>query len=345
MEGLRSQGRGQVLIIRHGEVGEVLAGRELELIDLVRDLYLLHDRGGSVLPHSVFLRFPGNSSDRAIALPAYLGGGDAAFGLKWISSFPGNLERGMDRASSVIILNSLATGHPEALIEASLISAKRTAASAALAAGLLAGDPAGITLIGCGVINFEVLRFVAARLPSVLRATVVDRLPERATAFARRVARTLPGVAARVGADRAAALAEHGLVSIATTAASPHMDLTDCPAGTTVLHISLRDLTAETILASQNVVDDADHVCREQTSLHLAEQITGGRAFIGASIGALLSGNVTLQRDPAANVIFSPFGLGILDLAVARLVCAEAVRRDDGIRVTDFIPARADVGA
>jgi ornithine cyclodeaminase len=335
-----------MLILRHREVRDLLAGRERDVLHAVRSAYVLHDAGESTLPHSTFLRLPrapgDSAANRIIGLPAYLGGDTATAGMKWVASFPGNLERGLDRASAVILLNSLRTGRPEALIEASLISAARTAASAALAADLL-GSPGpapgrGITLIGCGVINLAVLRYVTVLLPTRSEVVLYDREPERASAFARRCAEAVPGPVT-VAASREGALAAHDLISIATTAATPHMDLDLAPPGATVLHISLRDLVPQAILASHNITDDADHACREQTSLHLAERISGDRAFIDASLGQMLRTGRRLTRDPGRAAIFSPFGLGVLDLAVARLVADEAVRRDCGIHIDGFLPA------
>jgi ornithine cyclodeaminase len=327
-----------MLIVGRQAAATLLADREEELIGLVREAYRLHDEGFTALPHSVFLRFPDDARNRIIGLPAYLGGPDPVAGMKWISSFPRNVVAGMERASAAIILNSTATGRPEALVEGSVISAKRTAASAALAAGMLAGaDAESVALIGCGVINFEVLRFLAAALPRLRAATLYDLDPRRAEAFKARAAEALPRLQLDVAAEAKQALGGHRLIALATVAARPHMGLEDVRPGSTVLHISLRDLHPASILGSVNVVDDADHVCREGTSLHLAEQQIHDRSFISASIGQLIRGTARLSRRPGDVVVFSPFGLGVLDLALARLVRDEARARGLGATV-DFLP-------
>ncbi|ATZ23958.1 2,3-diaminopropionate biosynthesis protein SbnB [Streptomyces lavendulae] len=329
-----------MLIIGHREVRDILKGREREIISLVADAYRLHDEGRSALPHSVFLRFPGDDRNRIIGLPAHLGGQEPVSGMKWIASFPGNVAQGKERASASIVLNSMADGTPEAFIEASLVSAKRTAASAAVAAGLLSTErePSGISLIGLGPINLEVLRFAKAQLPSLLEVTLFDLDTERAHAFGSKVRKIIPGAAVHYAASAGEAVAAHRLVSLATTAGTPHLDLGAAGPGTTVLHVSLRDLTVESILGAQNVVDDADHVCRERTSLHLAEQATGGREFVDATIGGMLRAPDSFRRDPHRVAVFSPFGLGILDLALAQWVKQQAEEFSIGTKVDDFLP-------
>jgi 2,3-diaminopropionate biosynthesis protein SbnB len=331
---------GDITILRGSEVREVLAGRELELIQAVRIAYETHGDGDSSLPHSTFLPFPGQPRNRIIALPAYLGGACRIAGVKWVSSFPDNLQLGADRASAMVILNSTQTGRPEAVLEGSVISAKRTAASAALAAQCLVSDSKidHVGMIGCGLISFEIARFLLAVFPEVQTLTLFDKDEARAKQFANK--KIFDGVKVEIAKDVNAVLRSCPLISIATTALKPHItDIGECPRGSTILHISLRDLTPEVILSCDNVVDDIDHVCRAQTSVHLAEQLAGHRKFIRCTLADILKGRAPARNGSEAVSVFSPFGLGVLDLAVSKLVRDLAL--DQGLEtvIDSFLPS------
>ncbi|MGH3738392.1 MAG: 2,3-diaminopropionate biosynthesis protein SbnB [Micromonosporaceae bacterium] len=330
-----------MLVIGHEEVCKLLDGHDELVLDTVRDTYQLHAHGGTVVPHSLFLRFPHHPRDRIIALPAYVRGEHEVAGIKWIASFPGNVEAGMSRASALVVLNSPRTGRPEVVLEGSEISARRTGASAALAARLLTRPEQrrSVTLIGCGKINGEVLRYLRLTLPGVERAVLYDIDSARTRSFAAHCAQIWPGLAVETSASLEPALAASPLVSVATTASRPYLTLESCRPSAVVLHLSLRDLTKEAVLASHNVVDDADHVCREQTSLHRAEQVVGHRDFIGHTIGDLLDPRhePTAAGDPR-HTVFSPFGLGALDVALAGVVADQAARSGLGIELSGFLP-------
>src|ERR1700729_4041332 len=124
-------------VISGGQVQAALQGRERQITELVEATYRLHSAGDSVNPPSYFLQFPDRPASRIIALPASIGGQVRVDGIKWISSFPDNVAAGIPRASAVLILNDHDTGYPFACIEGSIISATRTAASAAVAADWL----------------------------------------------------------------------------------------------------------------------------------------------------------------------------------------------------------------
>ncbi|RKE20489.1 2,3-diaminopropionate biosynthesis protein SbnB [Streptomyces sp. TLI_171] len=326
-------------ILGREDVRTALTGLDSTVIDLVRNAYVLHSQGKSDLPFSTFLRPLHRSDSRIIALPAYLGGPAPVMGLKWISSFPENVNRGMQRASSLCILNDLESGYPLALMEGSQISAVRTAAGAALGSKLLnkGREVRTAGLVGCGTINHRVVHFLTQVHPELATVLLQDAFPERAKVFAAELAAEYPGIEFRaatlgqvLGADT---------VSVATTDSSYWLDLADHPNrpdGQVVLHLSLRDLSVNSVLGAVNVVDDADHAIREQTSLHKAEQQAGHRRFVTAEIGALLDG--TAELPAARTVVFSPFGLGVLDLAVAEAVLTAAEKAGLGTDVEGFDP-------
>lgn len=142
-------------VISGAQVQRALHGRERRIVELVEATYRVHGAGDSVNPPSYFLRFPDRPSSRIIALPASIGGEARVDGLKWISSFPENVRAGIPRASAVLILNDPDTGYPFACLESSIISATRTAASAASAADRLSRDrprPTRVGFFGVGLI-------------------------------------------------------------------------------------------------------------------------------------------------------------------------------------------------
>jgi len=331
----------RILLLSGREVGALLEGQELEIMHIVRLAYEAHARHETALPYSTFLRFPADEKNRVIALPAYLGDSFNVVGIKWISSFPNNIQQHMNRASAVIILNSPQTGRPEAIIEGSIISAKRTGASAALAAQQV-HDLRGETrfgLVGTGPINFEVLRFLLAARPELTNCVVFDLDATRARQFAQKCEAEFRTLTVELALKLEDVLRSCSLVSIATNASQPHIeDLSACPPGSTILHLSLRDLKPETILGCDNILDDIDHVCRAQTSVHLAEQLVGERDFLRCTLGDILSGVAPPRRDADGVAVFSPFGLGILDLAVASLVCELARSQNVGTVIESFLP-------
>ncbi len=88
------------------------------------------------------------------------------------------------------------------------------------------------------------------------------------------------------------------------------------------------------VLASANVVDDVEHCLKAGTSLHLTEQAVGHRDFVDGTLDDVLTGRLTPPTDRP--VIFSPFGLGVLDLAVGKHVYDTVRAAGDLPIVEDF---------
>jgi 2,3-diaminopropionate biosynthesis protein SbnB len=329
-----------ILLLNGNEIVDLFRGQEAALIETVRDAYEIKEEGDCHVPNCPFLRFPGNSVDRIIPKPAFLGGQFQATGIKWVASFPANLGKGLERASAVIVLNSAETGQPLAIMEGSVISACRTAASAALAATTLRGGlPARtVGIFGCGFINFETLRFLLAARPEVETIRLYDLSIERAATFQGKAEELSGGRSIRIAEAGAELFASSDIVAIATTALVPHLEsLGDASDDCVILHTSLRDFMPRAVLAADNVVDDIEHACSNGSSLDLAARERGDRAFIRTTIGAILRGDEP-PRIGGKPVMFNPFGLGILDIAVAHRTVSLAGKEHKGRRVENFFP-------
>ncbi|MHC5705838.1 2,3-diaminopropionate biosynthesis protein SbnB [Streptomyces tirandamycinicus] len=326
-------------VISGAQVQSALQHREKQITDLVEATYRLHATGDSVNPPSYFLRFPDRPNSRIIALPASIGGQVRVDGIKWISSFPDNVAVGIPRASAVLILNDHDTGYPFACLESSIISATRTAAMAALAADRLGRArperPARVGFFGTGLIARYIHTFLAGTGWSFDEIGVHDLSADSAAGFAGYLKQTgTPGrVVVHERPDEL--IRSSDMVVFATIAAEPHVtDPSWLGHNPLVLHVSLRDLAPEIILASANFVDDVEHCLKADTSPHLAEQLTGNRDFLAGTLADVMTGEAQVPGDRP--VVFSPFGLGVLDLAVGKYVYDETVRAGRLHVIDDF---------
>lgn len=331
----------KICVLNANEITDILKDRELEIIDILSGAYQCHGLNDDFLPHSVFIKFPNSERNRIIGLPAYLGGQFQKSGIKWITSYPDNHNLGLDRASAVVILNSFETGRPIALMEGSIISAKRTAGGAALAARHLVTDKlvAHAGLIGCGLLNFEIFKFLRKEFPSLGNLSLYDVNRQNAEKFKDKVESVFSDVRVRIADDVQKVIRENLLISLATNSVKPHIDdLSECPPGATILHISLRDLTETAVEAAVNIVDDVSHVCRARTSVHQTEEKLGSRDFIRGSLPDILLDRLKGRENNSEKIIFSPFGLGILDIALSDMVYRIAEERQIGQRIDSFFP-------
>jgi 2,3-diaminopropionate biosynthesis protein SbnB len=325
-------------VISGAQVKRALEGREKQVVELVEATYRLHGAGDSVNPPSYFLRFPDRPSARIIALPASIGGQLRVDGLKWISSFPENVAAGIPRASAVLILNDHDTGYPFACLEASIISATRTAASAALAADWLSRGrqrPARIGFVGVGLIARYIHTYLVGTGFSFDEVGVHDLSADSAAGFRGYLERSGHAGPITVHDDAEQLIRASDLVVFATVAGQPYVsDLSWFDHNPLVLHVSLRDLAPQILLASANIVDDIEHCLKADTSPHLAEQLTGNRDFLHGTLDDVMSGRVTVPADRP--VVFSPFGLGVLDIALGDFVHGEVARSGDLQVIDDF---------
>jgi ornithine cyclodeaminase len=169
-----------------------------------------------------------------------------------------------------------------ACLEASLISATRTAASAALAAEHVSPNPfdGSLCVIGTGVIARTTIEWLLFRKWKFRKISLYD-LDRKEAEHLSNWLRDQHNIQADIRDRLEDAVCEASLVLLTTTASEPYLaDEKLFEHAPTVLHLSLRDICVNVILEAQNIVDDVDHCLKANTSLHLTEMASGNKDHV-----------------------------------------------------------------
>ena len=153
---------------------EAVAPPIAEIVEIVEDTYRMEAAGEVEAPTKIGVH-PDHPHSFLHAMPAWVPGA-AALGVKWISYYPGNTERGWPDSSGVILLNDPEHGLPVAIMEGMWITLVRTAACGAVAARhCVRGEPARLGVIGCGGLGHWTVRVFTEVFPSITEIHVASR--------------------------------------------------------------------------------------------------------------------------------------------------------------------------
>ena len=138
-----------MLILSHDDVLAALAPEECA--EAMAEVLSARARGEALMPLRSAIRFEGAAGFMA-TMPAWRGGPDPVFSLKSLCIMPGNPARGLDSHQGTVTLFDGSTGRPRAILDASAITAIRTAAVTAVATRVLAREDARVlAVLGAGV--------------------------------------------------------------------------------------------------------------------------------------------------------------------------------------------------
>jgi ornithine cyclodeaminase/alanine dehydrogenase-like protein (mu-crystallin family) len=275
-------------------------------VEAVRDAFVAYARGEWTMPPKVYV--PAYPAGDFRAMPA-LGAGHAL--LKWVTSFPGNPQRGLPTVTGLVLLSDAANGMLKAVLDAAAVTALRTGAAAVLAAETL-GRPDAETaaVIGAGVNGEAVARTFVARGRRVL---LWDVDTKRATQ-----------VAERIGADAATnrddALAADLLVTV-TPGREMVLNEGSLRPGQ---HVSLMgadgpgkaEIAAEELARVRVFCDDWEQASHNGDLVHAVEAGRVAREDV-TELGAVLAGDAEGRRSEDEATVFDSTGLAIQDLAIA----------------------------
>ena len=278
---------------------------------------------------------PPRAAGLMATMPSYRAGERPAYGLKAVCVFPGNPAIGKDAHQGAVLLFSAATGELQAVIDASAVTAIRTAAVSAVATDLLARPDAGdLAVIGAGVQARAHLPAIAG-VRALRRIRVAGRDPERTRAFAA-AAGAATGLPVQACATAEEAVRGADLIVTATTAAQPVIDRGWIAPGAHVNAVgastpAAREIDTATMAAASLFVDRRESTVHESGDyLHAARDGAIGPGHIRAEIGEVLTGAAPGRTGDDEITLFESLGLAVQDLAAADLLYRRAREADAG---------------
>jgi ornithine cyclodeaminase/alanine dehydrogenase-like protein (mu-crystallin family) len=278
----------------------------LTAIDRTREAFERHARGDWEMPAKIYLDSPPHGDFRA--MPAR---GDGLALLKWVTSFPGNPERGLPVVAGAVVVSDAASGELVAILDCRAVTWLRTGAAAAVSARALAReDAASVGIVGCGVNGAWAARCLSAT--GYGEGVCADVRPETARALADELGWRVGPLAEAVSQD---------VVVTVTPGDAPVVRASDLVRGQ---HLAVLGADAH---GKAEVELDAIERCRlfcdewEQASAggELAGAVAEGRVRADdvTQLGEVLVGAAEGRRSDYEITLFDSTGLAIQDLAIA----------------------------
>lgn len=275
-------------------------------------------------PIKPYLRFK-DKLNRIIAMPAYVGGDIDMAGIKWIASFPKNIEQNIPRASSVTVLNDTNTGIPIVIFNTAMISIIRTAS----VSGYILKKykefkqelEYNVGIIGFGPIGQRHFKMCKAILKNqVKKFYLYDKQAINITDEKVSICDSWQDVYKK--AD---------IFITCTSSLERYIDLV-ASSDKLILDVSLRDFKKEALnsFSKPFIVDDWDEVNRENTDIEYYTKINGMNKDDSITICDIQRKKLNTFFSKNDNIFFAPMGMGVFDISIANYYYIYAMKNKIG---------------
>lgn len=308
-------------------------------IEVVREALRSSSSGSVRQPLRTML--PGAGGDVFAVMPAHvpLRGEQerGVFGLKAIAVKPDNPSRGLHPHLGLVLVLDPDTAVPSAIVDATSLTAIRTAAASAAATAVLARPDAGVlALLGSGAQARTHLEAVGL-VRELREVRVWSRNPEHARAFADDVRGTLP-MPVRCAATAAEAVAGADIICTTTASSEPLITSADVADGAHINAVGAvfpdrRELAGDLVARAGIFADSRESALAEAGDLLLAADEDCFRApDIRAEIGEVLLAEHPGRTGDEEVTVFESLGLAAEDILSAHHIHDRAVQLGIGAR-------------
>lgn len=275
---------------------------------------------------------PSNPRDTLLIMPAWRVGG--CLGVKLVTIFPGNGQRGESAVQATYALFDATTGLPLAVLDGTELTRRRTAAASALAARYLArADATRLLMVGTGGLAPHIIESHAAVRP-IDGVRIWGRRTEAADALASGFAHH-PFEVQAVG-DLQAAVRWADIISCATLSQTPlvlgawlrpgqHLDLIGS------FTSAMREVDDDALVRAGIYVDTRSALAESGELLHGLASGVISTSDVRGELADLVRGTVVGRRSAEEITLFKSVGCAIEDLAAAELAVRARPLRGDRV--------------
>ena len=330
-------------VVSQSEVEKLLPMNEC--VDVMREALSTLARGDAVLPLRSMMRLPDGSGLLGL-MPGYLGS-PKVMGLKVVSVMPGNHGTEYDSHQGAVMIFEVERGCPLAVIDASSITAIRTAAVSGVATQTLAKKDAGdLAILGSGTQAWSHLDAMAT-VCKLRRVRVWSRDKAHARALVERGA-ARHGLEVEISDSARDAVEGADLICTTTAARTPILEAAWLAQGVHINAVGAcfkdtRELDTATVAGARLYVDRRESALNESGEFLIAqaEGVIDEKHIVG-ELGEVLIGKVPGRASPTERTVFKSLGIAIEDLAAAHHIWRKAEKLDRGAAI-DFGGRRAGV--
>lgn len=321
----------KTIFINQKEVPRLLSMRDC--IAVMEDALKALSLGEAILPLRTSMPLPGGNL--LALMPSYMKSIHAA-GVKAISVFPGNHGTQLDAHQGVVLLFEAQHGSLQAVIDATSITAIRTAAVSAVATRLLArSDTGDLAILGSGTQASGHLQAMLL-VRKIRRVRVWSRSLSHAQAFAQRESKRWGVNIEAVNSARAAVVGAD-LICTVTSANEPVLKGEWIERGAHINAVGssvpyARELDTRAVLVSHLFVDRRESAAHEAGDfLYPLQEGAVDESFIQAEIGEILLGKKKGRTSAEEITLFKSLGLAVEDLAAASFIYQNAINEGVGV--------------
>lgn len=283
-------------------------------IEVINNTVVMLGENDFSQPVKPYLRYR-EKRNRIIAMPAFVGGDVNMAGIKWIASFPGNINKGLPRAHSIVILNDADTGEPVGIISTALLSIIRTAS----VSGLVLSYFEKVRTLKCITIGIVGFGPIGQYHLEMCQAVLGDKIKEILIFDIRSIdgTRFKDNEVVRIVDDWGEAYEKADVFIACTVADAPYIDKIPKP-GSLHLNVSLRDYKTDVFdwFKDSIVVDNWEEVCRENTDIEMMHLRKGLQKEHTKSIIDIVNTNCLAGYNCKLPIMFNPMGMAVFDIAI-----------------------------